>query len=406
MHPIVESLILQYGIAPAWVLVFFVIFMRYLTLAGLVFLLAYVWRRREWFFWKIQQKFPSNARIRSEILHSTLTCAIFASMAFVVFYLRRQGYGAMYYNVAERGWLYYFGSIALMVVVHDTYFYWIHRLMHHPRLFRLVHLEHHKSTNPTPFTAFSFHPLESVVEFGVVPLFVLLIPVHVSAFFIFTVWSMVFNVLGHSGYEFSPTGFTRNRFFKWFNTPTHHNMHHTLSACNYSLYFNFWDRIMGTNHPEYDHEFESIKSRTQEQLKAAKTGANAGFLKKSGLAGMLLLIASVAFGQITVNDIKNGKYGTPQERATQADEMMKNGLGLSQEQAVKVHEINLRYALRTENEVVKSDLSDWSKYRKISALQEEKDAELKPVLRPDQFKKYEEKRDELFWQAVKNYFFG
>lgn len=404
MHPIVESLILRYGIAPAWVLIFFVIFMRYLTLAGLVFLLAYVWRRKEWFFWKIQQKFPSNTRIRAEILHSTLTCAIFASMAFVVFYLRRQGYGAMYYDIAERGWWYYFGSIALMVLVHDTYFYWIHRLMHHPRLFRLVHLEHHKSTNPTPFTAFSFHPLESVVEFGVVPLFALLIPVHTSAFFIFTVWSMVFNVLGHSGYEFSPSGFTRNWFFRWFNTPTHHNMHHTMSACNYSLYFNFWDRLMGTNHPEYDAEFENIKWRTQEQLKAAKTSVT--LLKKSGLAGILMFMASVAFAQITVSDIKNGRYGTPEQRAVQADDMMKKGLGLSEEQAIKVHEINLRYALRTENEVIKSSLSDWDKYRKINALQKEKDAELQPVLRPDQFKKYEEKRDELFWQAVKNYFFG
>ncbi len=404
MNPILASIAREYGLSIAWLVTFFAIFVRYLTVAGLAFLTVYIWKRRDWFFWKIQQKFPKSDRIHAEITHSAITCAIFATMAFGVFFLRQHGYGALYYTVSDYGWGYYFFSLVVMIVGHDTYFYWTHRLMHHPRLFKIFHLVHHQSNNPTPFTAFSFHPLESVVEFGIVPVIALVLPIHTSAFLIFTVWSMLFNVMGHTGYEFSPSGFTRHWLFRWMNTPTHHNMHHSRSGCNYSLYFNFWDRVMGTNHPEYDAYFESIKSRTREQLAEKSKVVKVTDLKKAGILSAFLLLSSVGFAQLTMKDIKNGNYGTPEQRTTQADEIMKKGLGLSDAQLVQVHEINLRYAWRTENEVIKSTLSDWSKYRKIMELQHEKDDELKKVLTGTQYEKYEEKRDELFWTAMKDYF--
>lgn len=375
-------------------------------LAGLAFTTVYIWKRKDWFYWKIQQKFPKPERLRSEIMQSAITCAIFATMTFGVFYLRKQGYGAMYFEVSEFGWKYYFFSIAMTVFGHDTYFYWTHRLMHHPRLFKTFHLIHHQSNNPTPFTAFSFHPLESVVEFGIVPLIALFLPIHASAFFLFSAWSILFNVMGHTGYEFSPAGFTHHRLFRWMNTPTHHNMHHSKSHFNYSLYFNFWDRIMGTNHPEYDTYFESIKSRTREQLAVQHPEKSAIKLKKAGALGGFLLVSCLSFSQLTVKDLKNGSYGSPDQRTAQADEMMKNGLGINDTQLIRVHEINLRYGWRTENEVVKPDRSDWSKYRKIMELQKEKDSELKGILTETQFEKYTEKRDEMLWKAMKEYFFG
>jgi lathosterol oxidase len=407
MHPVLESFAREYGAGSAWFLTFFIIFLRYVLPAGLVYLLVYGWKRRDWLFWKIQQKFPNAQRIKSEISHSAMACAIFASMAFGVYALRQMGYGPLYFDIAERGWGYFFFTIALMIVAHDTYFYWTHRLMHHPRLFKVFHLVHHQSTNPTPFTAFSFHPLESIVEFGIIPIIALLIPIHTGALLVFTAWSMVFNIMGHTGYEFSPSGFTRHWFFKWFNTPTHHNMHHHRSGYNYSLYFNFWDRVMGTNHPEYDAYFENIKARTQQQLDIDQGKPYTHQkVSKAGITTIFLLCSSITFAQIGIEEIKNGQYGTPETRALQADNMMKKGLGLTPEQSIPVHDINLRYAWRTENEVVKANLSDWAKYRKIMALQKEKDLELKKILTQAQFDQYENKRDELFWSAVKDYFFG
>ncbi|MGL4598343.1 MAG: sterol desaturase family protein, partial [Bacteroidia bacterium] len=62
----------------------------------------------------------------------------------------------------------------------------------------------------------------------------------------------------HLGYELFPRKFVRHGLFKWSNTSTHHNMHHRLVKCNYGLYFNFWDRILGTNHADYEKHFEEV----------------------------------------------------------------------------------------------------------------------------------------------------
>jgi sterol desaturase/sphingolipid hydroxylase (fatty acid hydroxylase superfamily) len=69
--------------------------------------------------------------------------------------------------VEEYGWGYFFISVAVMLVLHDAYFYWTHRAMHRPRLFKVFHRVHHLSTNPSQWAAFAFHPLEAVVEAGI-----------------------------------------------------------------------------------------------------------------------------------------------------------------------------------------------------------------------------------------------
>ena len=44
-------------------------------------------------------------------------------------------------------------------------------------------------------------------------------------------------------------------------------MHHRLVKCNYGLYFNFWDRVMKTNHPHYE---ESILTKLLKNGNRAK----------------------------------------------------------------------------------------------------------------------------------------
>ena len=49
------------------------------------------------------------------------------------------------------------------------------------------------------------------------------------------------------------------------NTPTAHTMHHEHIRGNYGLYFNIWDRLMGTNHAEYEERYRQVTSHTPEQ---------------------------------------------------------------------------------------------------------------------------------------------
>jgi lathosterol oxidase len=77
-------------------------------------------------------------------------------------------------------------------------------------------------------------------------------------------WQIAFNVFGHCGYEIFPRWFLQSWAGKFLNTPTHHAMHHEKVGANYSLYFNIWDRLLGTNHPDYESRFEQVTDATAE----------------------------------------------------------------------------------------------------------------------------------------------
>lgn len=234
---------------------------RYLVFAGLFYVFFYVWRKKAYWQAKIQQRYPENKHILREIAYSFITILIFGAVIMLVIYSSKQGWTRIYPNISDHGYGYYIFSIVLMIFMHDAYFYWTHRAMHWKPLFKLMHKTHHLSTNPTPFAAYAFHPLEAVVEIGIVPLIAFTIPYHGTALTIFSLYSLLLNVTGHLGYELFPKGFASHKLFKWHNTSTHHNMHHRLVKCNYGLYFNIWDRLMGTNHPNYEESFEQVATR-------------------------------------------------------------------------------------------------------------------------------------------------
>jgi sterol desaturase/sphingolipid hydroxylase (fatty acid hydroxylase superfamily) len=120
---------------------------------------------------------------------------------------------------------------------------------------KYVHRVHHQSTNPSPWAAFSFHPLESIIEAGIIIVVVFLFPVHVFAVVIFMILMTVYNVYGHLGWELYPKGFHKTSIGKWVNTSASHNQHHKFFEGNYGLYFLFWDRWLGTIRADYDDGF-------------------------------------------------------------------------------------------------------------------------------------------------------
>ena len=162
-----------------------------------------------------------------------------------------------FYEGNEHGYGYFLFSYVALLLLHDTWFYWTHRLLHLRPIFRIAHAVHHRSVNPSPWSAFAFHPLEAVVHAVLLPLAVLLLPLNIWAISLWFTTQVVVNVLGHKGYEFLPASFARLWLFRLLNTSTHHNMHHRLTKCNFGIYLNVWDRIMGTNHPDYQATFEA-----------------------------------------------------------------------------------------------------------------------------------------------------
>lgn len=234
---------------------------RYFIVAGTGFLLFYVLFRKLVARKKIQRKFPLSKDYLREIIYSLITICIFTLVPFFLIKNEQaRSYTTFYTDIREFGWLYFFAAYPLMFLMHDTYFYWMHRLMHHPAFFKWFHLVHHKSTNPSPWAAYAFHPLEAVVEAGIFVVFLFTIPIHPLHYFIFFLLSIIYNVYGHLGWEIYPKGFSRHWLGKWINTSVNHNLHHQYFKGNYGLYFLFWDRMMGTIRPDYDQRFEEVKS--------------------------------------------------------------------------------------------------------------------------------------------------
>src|SRR5262249_7546610 len=69
------------------------------------------------------------------------------------------------------------------------------------------------------------------------------------------------NTLGHSGYELFPSRADGRPLLDFMTTTTHHDLHHAQAGWNYGLYFTWWDRMMGTEHPDYYARFAAATRR-------------------------------------------------------------------------------------------------------------------------------------------------
>lgn len=241
--------------------IFVVDFMRYFIAASTAYLIFWVFFIKRLQHRIIQKKRPKPSQMWMEFRYSMSTAFIFAIVGTSILMLKSTGYTQIYTNIADYGWSWMIISFVIMLLFHDTYFYWAHRFMHHPKVFKHVHLVHHRSTNPSPWAAYSFHPLEAVIETGVFLIIVFIIPSHPLVLFSFLVYMISRNVIGHLGMEIFPSWFLKSKFSNWITVTTHHDLHHKNFNTNYGLYFSWWDKIMGTEDQAYEATFNEVHSR-------------------------------------------------------------------------------------------------------------------------------------------------
>lgn len=238
--------------------IFIVDALRYLIPAALVFTLFYV-GGHAWLVHRKIQRVPLHfAQVRREIFYSLTSALIFATTGLGVFWLIRLGFTQVYTDIGKLGYLYVPFSVVLALIIHDAYFYWTHRLLHSRILYRHVHRTHHLSTSPSPWAAYAFHPVEAVIQSLIVPLMVLVVPIHPAPLAVFLLIQIVRNVLGHSGFEMFPSWFMKSPVLRLFQSNTEHDLHHRFTHGNYGLYFTWWDRMLGTDRPDSVEVFERV----------------------------------------------------------------------------------------------------------------------------------------------------
>lgn len=265
MHPVIKF----------FVAVLSVTVLRYFIVAGIAFVLFYKLFNNKVIANKIQAKTAAKADFIRDILHSLQTTLVFTGIAALVFLtpLKHITQVSAAGTVLPIWWVVL--SVPLSLIIHDTYFYWMHRLLHHPSIFRYTHLLHHRSTNPSPWSSYSFGFLEAIAEGMVLLVVTMLLPMNGTSVGLFILIGYVINVYGHLGYEIAPLWLRNTPLFEVFNTSVHHNFHHSKFKGNYGLYFRVWDRLMGTEHPDYVKEYDRIQAnRVAARQNKAKTSAN------------------------------------------------------------------------------------------------------------------------------------
>ena len=232
--------------------------LRYVLAIAAFYLVCRVIFRRSTQSRKIRTDSPGWAQKRREIRASLRSILVFTLAGSVTMVSIFMGTTQLYVGAGDLGWIWFAVSIGLMIVLHDAWFYWTHRLIHHPRLFRRFHREHHKSSNPSPWTAYAFNLGEAAINALFVPIILHLMPVSILAATIWSMHQILRNVMGHSGYELFPATQAGKPMFDWMTTVTHHDLHHAQAGYNYGLYFTWWDRLMGTEHPDYHARFQQV----------------------------------------------------------------------------------------------------------------------------------------------------
>ena len=205
------------------------------------------------FAWATKRRFPAlyaglSPQIRREIGWSLASAAIYGVPAGIMAWgWDNHGWTLIYTDInAWPLWMLPV-SVFAFLLAHDTWFYWTHRWMHRPRLFRIAHAVHHASRPPTAWAAMSFHPIEAITGAIVIPVLVMVIPIHVAALGLVLTVMTVMGVTNHMGWEIFPRFMVSGKLGNWLITATHHQHHHDEYRGNYGLYFRFWDRLCGTD---------------------------------------------------------------------------------------------------------------------------------------------------------------
>lgn len=241
---------------PLWfmvvtLIIFLVVMGRYVLIAGIFYVVFYIWYPDRWQQRRINNRTYKKGQLQKEVGWSCLTAMIFAISGAFTFLLWQKGFTKIYQDIDQYAIWWVPASLFVALLLHETYYYWLHRWMHLPKVFRYVHKVHHDSNITSPWTAFSFHPMEGFFQAIFLPMLIVWLPIHLYVLILQLTIMTFSSVINHLDIELYPKNFHKNFFGRWLIGATHHSLHHRQFKYNYGLYFTFWDKWKQTESPLY-----------------------------------------------------------------------------------------------------------------------------------------------------------
>lgn len=235
------------NILVAILVMYVVIILRYFMLVGVF----------HWFFWyrksenQLYQKSANKKQIFFEIKWSLISSWFFSLAGIMIGIFWQKGWAPIYLKLDHYGLWYLPLSFILIALLHEVYFYFTHRLLHIPYIYKKAHQVHHFSVNPSAWASLSFHPFEALLEALVLPLILLIIPTHPLVILNYLLFMTISAIINHLGVEVFVGKLKVLR--KYFISGTHHHQHHSKFNYNFGLYFTFMDSLMGTDYKGKKH---------------------------------------------------------------------------------------------------------------------------------------------------------
>lgn len=133
--------------------------------------------------------------------------------------------------------------LVLLPIWSALHFYWVHRLLHVPFLYRHVHSLHHRNVNIGPWSGLSMHPIEHLLYHSSL-LIHCVVPSHPIHLYFHVIYLGPGAAMTHTGYEDLLIKDKRRLALGTF----YHQLHHRYYECNYGNQEMPWDRWFGTFH--------------------------------------------------------------------------------------------------------------------------------------------------------------
>ena len=247
-------------------LVFGIFFLRSLLLAGAPTL------------WISFSKWANNHRIYGEHANRKTLLAdfftgvqvLFMDAAAIVFLFQVGLFKFNFEASTTQFWVTFFLFFAWL----EIYFYYSHRLLHHPKLF-WIHRHHHKDRATNPWTSLSFSVSERIVlHIGSIYLPALLsffIPFSPQAYAFYFFVNYLLNVYGHLNTEIMPANYVHNFVGKILNTTSYHALHHIRYKGHFGLFTPILDKLHHTQFADYEKFHEEVVATSAQRTEQSAT---------------------------------------------------------------------------------------------------------------------------------------
>lgn len=147
-------------------------------------------------------------------------------------------------------------GLVLLPVWSAFHFYWAHRLLHVPFIYKHVHSLHHRNVNIGPWSGFAMHPAEHLIYLSSL-LVHFVFPSHEILVFFHVIYLAPGAAMTHTGYEDLLVKDKRRLALGTF----YHQLHHRYYECNYGNQEMPWDRWFGTFHDGSDEGTQTTRAR-------------------------------------------------------------------------------------------------------------------------------------------------